>query len=116
MFPGQCFRLGLLYFNDGENQKAIASYKGVIEKYPATPEARSAMTGLKTTFIEMNDVEGYFAYARTLGGGYADISASERDSLLIYQAENLYASGNWVTVQNRYSGITFPNFRGGVSD
>lgn len=90
--PRAMLQLGLLYFNDGENNKAIANYKLVIEKYPSTPEARSAMTGLKNTYVEMNDVQSYFAYVRSLDG-YGDISNSERDSLLYISGENLYASG-----------------------
>jgi TolA-binding protein len=51
------------------------------------------MTGLKTTYVEMNDVEAYFAYVKSLDG-YGDVSSSERDSLLYISGENLYASGN----------------------
>ena len=64
--PRAMVQLGLLYFNDGDNQKAINQYKQVIEKYQSTPEARSALTGLRTTYVEMNDVESYFAYVRSL--------------------------------------------------
>ena len=53
------------------------------------PEARGALTGLRTTFVEMNDVESYFSYVRTLDG-YADVTTSERDSLLYISGENLY--------------------------
>jgi len=91
--PRAMVQLGLLYFNDGANQKAINQYKQVIEKYQSTPEARSALTGLRTTFVEMNDVESYFKYIRTLDG-YADVSSSERDSLLYISGENLYVSGD----------------------
>lgn len=91
--PRAMVQLGLLYFNDGDNKKAISQYKQVIEKYQSTPEARSALTGLRTTYVEMNDVESYFAYVRSLDG-YADVSSSERDSLLYISGENLYVSGD----------------------
>ncbi len=41
----------------------------------------------------MNDVESYFTYVSSLGG-YADISSSERDSLLYISGENLYIAGD----------------------
>lgn len=91
--PRAMVQLGMLYFNKGENQKAIAQYKEVIQKYQSTPEGRSALTGLRTTFVEMNDVESYFAYVTSLDG-YADVSSSERDSLLYISGENLYISGD----------------------
>lgn len=91
--PRAMVQLGLLYFNTGENKAAVDQYKKVIENYQSTPEARSALTGLRTTYVEMNDVESYFAYVRSLDG-YADVRTSERDSLLYISGENLYISGN----------------------
>lgn len=91
--PRAIVQLGLLYYNRGENEKAIARFKEVIEKFQSTPEARNAITGLKNTYVDMNDVESYFAYVRNLEG-YADVSTSERDSLLYISGENLYIAGN----------------------
>jgi len=91
--PRAMVQLGLLYYNRGENERAIARFKEVIEKYQSTPEARNALTGLRNTYVDMNEVEAYFAYVRTLEG-YADVSSSERDSLLYVSGENLYIQGN----------------------
>lgn len=91
--PPAMVQLGLLYFNNGDNNRAISTYKRVIETYQGTQEARNAMTGLRTIYVEINDVETYFAYVRNLEG-HADISRSEQDSLLYVSGENLYASGN----------------------
>ncbi|MCD4769363.1 MAG: tetratricopeptide repeat protein [Bacteroidales bacterium] len=90
--PRAMVQLGLLFFNTGDNRAAVDQYKKVIENYQSTPEARSALTGLRTTYVEMNDVESYFSYVRSLDG-YADVSTSERDSLLYISGENLYISG-----------------------
>lgn len=90
--PQAIVQLGLLYYNQGENEKSVAQFKKVIENYPSTPEARYAMTGLKNAYVEMNDVESYFAYVRNMG--YGDVSSTERDSLLYISGENLYISGN----------------------
>lgn len=90
--PRAIVQLGLLYYNQGENEKSVAQFKKVIENYPSTPEARYAMTGLKNTYVEMNDVESYFAYVRSRGQG--DVNAAERDSLLYASGENLYIAGN----------------------
>jgi len=91
--PRAIVQLGLLYYNTGQNEKAIAQYKKVIENYRATPEARNAMTGLKNAYVELNDVESYFAYSRTIQG-YGDINMAEKDSMLYASGENLYMSGN----------------------
>lgn len=92
--PRAMVQLGLLYYNMGQNEKAIEQYKQVIENYRATPEARNAMTGLKNAYVEMNDVESYFNYTRTIQG-YGDINIAEKDSMLYASGENLYMSGNY---------------------
>jgi TolA-binding protein len=89
--PRAIVQLGLLYYNQGENEKSVAQFKKVIENYQSTAEARYALTGLKNTYVEMNDVESYFAYVRTLG--YGDVNMAEKDSLLYISGENLYISG-----------------------
>ena len=90
--PRAIVQLGLLYYNQGENEKSVAQFKKVIENYQSTPEARYALTGLKNTYVEMNDVDSYFAYVKTLG--YGDVNMAEKDSMLYTSGENLYISGN----------------------
>jgi TolA-binding protein len=91
--PRAIVQLGLLYFDTGDNPGAIAQFKKVIENYKSTPEARYALTGLKNTYVEMNDVETYFAYVKTLSG-YGDVNLAEKDSLLYGSGEKLYMTGN----------------------
>lgn len=91
--PRAYVQMGLLYFDIGDNNKAISQFKKVIENYKSTPEARYAMTGLKNTYVEINDVESYFAYVKTLDG-YGDVNLAERDSLLYGSGEKLYITGN----------------------
>jgi tetratricopeptide (TPR) repeat protein len=93
LVPGAYVNLGLLYFDSGDNPKAITQFKKVIENYKSTPEARYALTGLKNTYVEINDVESYFAYIKTLNG-YGDVNLAEKDSLLYSSGEKLYMTGN----------------------
>jgi len=92
--PRAMVQLGLLYYNTDQNDKAISQYKAVVEKYRSTPEARAALTGLRNTYVEMNDVESYFSYIKTLQG-YGDVNLAEKDSLLYSSGENLYFTGKY---------------------
>jgi TolA-binding protein len=92
--PRAIVQLGLLYYNLGENSKAIAQFKKVIENFKSSTEARDAMTGLKNTYVDDNDVESYFTYVKTLDG-YGDVNQAERDSLLYESGENLYIAGKY---------------------
>jgi len=94
LVPRAIVQLGLLYYNLGENEKAIAQYKKVIENFKSTLEARNAMTGLKNAYVEMNDVESYFAYIKTLDG-YGDVNLAAKDSMLYTSGENLYISARY---------------------
>ncbi len=94
LVPPAMVQLGLLYYNLGENDKAIAQYKKVVENFRSTPEARSALTGLKNTYVDINDVEAYFAYIKTLNG-YGDVNLAEKDSLLYTSGENLYMTSRY---------------------
>jgi tetratricopeptide (TPR) repeat protein len=91
--PRAIVQLGLLYFDTGDNPGAVAQFKKVIENYKSTPEARNALTGLKNTYVEMNEVESYFAYIKTLKG-YGDVNLAEKDSLLYGSGEKFYMTGN----------------------
>jgi TolA-binding protein len=92
--PRSIVQLGLLYYNLGENDKAISHFKKVIESYKSTPEARDAMTGLRNTYVDLNDVDTYFAYVKTLDG-YGDINLAQKDSLLYMSGENLFMTGKY---------------------
>ena len=92
--PRSIVQLGLLYYNIGENEKAISQYKKVIENYKSTPEARDAMTGLRNTYVDLNEVDAYFAYVKTLDG-YGDINMVQKDSLLYMSGENLFMTGKY---------------------
>lgn len=119
-FPGSPFapraiiQLGLLYFDTGENEKAIAQFKRVIENYSSTPEARYALTGLKNAYVEINDVDSYFAYVKSLKG-FGDVAQTEKDSLLYVSGERLYMSGNCdrasEVFRNYLNEFTYGSFR-----
>jgi TolA-binding protein len=83
-----------LYYNLGENEKAVTQYKKVIENYKSTPEARYALTGLRNSYVDLNDVDAYFTYVRTLEG-YGDVNMAQKDSLLYTSGENLYISARY---------------------
>ncbi len=86
-------QLGLVYYNANENNTSIGYYKQVIERSPNSPETQVALTGIKNNYIELNDVDAYFAYTGKLGNG-VQVSVSEQDSLTYRAAEKLYMASD----------------------
>ena len=91
--PSALLQLGLIDYNRNRNRDAIEFYKQVAEGYPGTPESRSALAGLRNIYLDMNDIDSYVAYTRTLGD-FASVTISEQDSLTYMAAENSYMAGN----------------------
>ena len=91
--PPAMVQLGLIYYNAGDNEKAISQFKKVIENFRNTPEARNAVNGLRNAYTDMDDVNSYFAYMKNVEG-FGDIEASTRDSMTYVSGENQYIKGN----------------------
>lgn len=86
-------QLGLIYYNDGNNEKALETYKKVVEGFPGSAESENALTGIRNIYVDMNNIEAYFAYVESLGT-QTSVSMAEQDSLSYITAENLYMTGD----------------------
>jgi TolA-binding protein len=108
-YPRALLQMGLMEYNSGNFNEALDNYKVVAEKFAGTPEAQAALLGIRNSYVEMNNVDGYVAYTRKLGGG-TNVTVSEQDSLTFAAAERLYMSGEAQSVDQlkRYL-QQFPN-------
>jgi len=86
--------MAMIYYNVKNYDNAIAAYKQVVEKYQGSEESFSALEGLESIYIELNRVNEYFAYAKTLGHINVDLSYKE-DSISYVAAEKQYMLANY---------------------
>lgn len=56
----------LAYSSEGDIDHAIPAYKRVVERYPQTQEARTALSDLKALYTEEDRIDEYTSYAATL--------------------------------------------------
>jgi TolA-binding protein len=84
-------RKGFIYFNRNDYDKAVSSFKTVIERYPGTQEAQEALAGLKNIYIETGEADQYYAYSRGLS--FAENNVNEEDSIYYEAAEKQYMQG-----------------------
>jgi TolA-binding protein len=86
-------KLGLTYYNTDRAQESLKIYKTVVSNYPGSEEAQSALKGIKNIYVDMNNIDAYFAYVNNLGE-FAKVDLREQDSLSYITAEKLYMSGD----------------------
>lgn len=108
-YPKALLQLGLVSYNTTDYNSSLRYYKEVTEKFAGTPEAQAALLGIKNCYVEMNDVDSYFAYAQKLGTGVS-VTVSEQDSLSYQAAERQFMANdpNAVNQLRRYL-QQFPN-------
>ena len=87
--PKALLQLGLAQYNQSEFRQSLSTYKQVVQEYPNSPEAQSALLGIKNNYVELNNVDEYFAYTQRLGSG-VQVTVTEQDSLTYQAAEKLY--------------------------
>ena len=87
-------QLALLEYNQNLNESALSHYKKVIEDYPGSAQAQDAIIGIKNIYIDLNDVDSYFAYIRKVGVN-TDISTADKDSITYLAAEKKYMDGDF---------------------
>ena len=85
-------KMGFIYYNGNQYDQAIKNLKLVIDKYPASLEATEALKTLQNVYMDMGQVENYFAYAKGLD--FIQVSTSEEDSLTFVTGENYYAGND----------------------
>lgn len=86
--------LGLIYRNLGNDAEALRYYKQVVTQYPSSPRAKDAMLGIKNIYVDNNDVDSYFAFAKQ-SGVETNVTVVERDSLSFAAADRVYQSGQY---------------------
>lgn len=95
-------QMGLVYYNSDQNDKALTVYKKVIENYSNSTEAKDAFTGLKTVYLDMNDVNNYYAYLKDRGN-QGDFRITEQDSLMYATAEKVYMADDCAKAEGLFA-------------
>lgn len=85
-------KMGFVYYNNNQNDRAVQTLKKVIDKYPASMEAKEALKTLQNIYMDMGKVNEYFAYTRNLD--FVQVSTGEQDSLTFVSGENFYMNDN----------------------
>ena len=90
--PTAHLRLGIAYYNLNNNKEALNQYTTLLEQFPNSAQAESALENARTIYIEEGRSAEYVEFARKMG---KDISSSQEDELAYQEAEVQFNNGNF---------------------
>lgn len=97
--PRAHLRLGIAYYNLGNNNEALKQYSTLLEKFPNSPEAESALDNAKTIYVEEGRTAEYVDFSKKLG---REISATQEDELAYQEAEVQFNNGNFPAAVQKF--------------
>lgn len=102
---------GMIYFNAGDIEKAIASFMVVINNFAKTIYFKDALSGLRAAYISIAKVDEYLAVVNALP--QVNISRVEQDSLTYNTAFMKFAEGDYPVAKNTFKQY-ISNFSNGI--
>ena len=85
-------RQGLVFYNAGDNERALRKFKDVANNYPGTPEAVQSVSSARLIYVDLGRVDEYASWVRTLD--YVDVTDAELDNTTYESAEKQYLANN----------------------
>ncbi|QEC69969.1 tetratricopeptide repeat protein [Panacibacter ginsenosidivorans] len=98
--PQAYLKLGIAYFNQGNNNEALNNFKKLISGYPNSEESNDAVDYVRNIFVDNQRPADFVAFMKQNG---KDVSYTEQDSLTYISANNVYETKNY---DNALSGFT----------
>src|SRR5690606_39357946 len=76
--PRALMTIGLVQYNKGDTEGAMATFQRVVEEHSTTDEARQALRSIENIYLDRGDASGYINYATSTNIG--DLSKEEQDN------------------------------------
>ncbi len=92
LVPQALMREGLVQYNSGHNEQALAKLKTVVRDYPNTQEAIQAVATAKLIYVDMGRVDEYGQWVKGLD--FVEVSDSELDNATYESADKPFVEGN----------------------
>ncbi|MDC9721768.1 MAG: tetratricopeptide repeat protein [Urechidicola sp.] len=102
---------GAIYYNSDANEKALSTYKRVVNQYPNTAEAKQAVSSARQIYVDLGRVDEYASWVKTID--FINVTDAELDNDMYESAERQYLQGNH---QNAINGFKkyLENFSNGL--
>src|ERR1700744_1915475 len=91
--PRALVTIGLIDYNNGNDDLAVESFKKVIQDYSSTDEAKQALKQIEKIYTDKGDAQTFITYAATTPIG--NYTAADQENIMYTAANNLYLKGDW---------------------
>lgn len=107
--PKAWLKVGYVYQQTGDNAKAIDAYKRVVINYPASEERISALSTLKSLYIQSNQPAAYSQLLKD--NNLPSAESGSVDSTFYSAAETQFAAGKWDNAMHAFTNYLqqYPN-------
>jgi TolA-binding protein len=90
--PRAMVTIGLVQYNQDQDDAALLTFKKVISDYGSTEEAKQSLESIKNIYIDKGDSQGFIDYAGTTPIG--NFSVAEQDNIAFQAANVRYLKGD----------------------
>ncbi len=81
--------IGLIFYNQKQNNKAIEQFQYILKKYPESEEAHEGLEILKTIYTENGEFDKFDEWAKANGIKIYQSNTAEKDTLMYESAMNM---------------------------
>lgn len=97
--PGAHLRLGIAFYNLGNNNEALKQYSTLLEMFPNSAEAESALDNAKTIYVEEGRTAEYVNFSKKMG---REVSSTQEDELAYQEAGVQFNNGNFAGAVQKF--------------
>ncbi|HEX7366436.1 MAG TPA: tetratricopeptide repeat protein [Pelobium sp.] len=91
--PRALVTIGLVNYDQKNDQLALETFKRVISEYKSTDEAQQSLKLIQKIYLDMGNATEFINYANTTSIG--NYSTAEQDNIMFQAANTQYLKGNW---------------------
>lgn len=91
--PRALVTVGLVNYDQKNDQVALETFKRVVTEYKSTDEAQQALKLIQKIYLDMGNATDFINYANTTSIG--NYTTSEQDNIMFQAANTQYIKGNW---------------------
>lgn len=95
--PDSYLKLGLINYNQKNDDAALRYYKTVVERFPKTTSSQEALSFIEIIYNNLGTPQKYFKYAEDQG---ASVRMTAQDSSIYENAMRIYKSDNFEGASN----------------